>query len=116
MDVRIEHCTVCWGYRDRALALAEEVRKRFGAKVEVVDGTLGQFDVRVDGQLIASRGESLLARIKPPRLPNVSDVIDAIERRGPSHKYLTCTMVQHQDERGWNQPPIPADYINQAQE
>jgi len=68
MEVRIEHCTVCWGYSDRELILAEALRKRFGARVEVVDGTLGQFDVRVDGKLISSRGEHLLARIKPPRL------------------------------------------------
>jgi ubiquinone/menaquinone biosynthesis C-methylase UbiE len=81
MDVRIEHCTVCWGYRDRALAVAEALRKRFGAKVEVVEGALGQFDVRADGKLIASRGESLLARMKPPRLPDVSDIVSAIERQ-----------------------------------
>jgi hypothetical protein len=46
MDVWIEHCTVCWGYRDRALALAEALRAQFDAKVDVMDGTLGQFDVR----------------------------------------------------------------------
>jgi ubiquinone/menaquinone biosynthesis C-methylase UbiE len=79
MNVRIEHCTVCWGYRDRALALADALRKRFGAHVEVAGGTLGQFDVRVDGRLISSRGESLLARITPPRLPDVSDIISRLE-------------------------------------
>jgi SAM-dependent methyltransferase len=80
MDVRIEHCTVCWGYRDRALALAEELRKQLGATVEIVGGTLGQFDVRVDGKLISSRGDTLVARIKPPRLPDVADVVATIER------------------------------------
>lgn len=81
MDVRIAHCTVCWGYRDRALALGDALRKRFGANVDVVGGTLGQFDVRVDGKLVASRGASLLARMKPPRLPEVAQVIAAIERQ-----------------------------------
>lgn len=81
MNVRIEHCTVCWGYRDRALSLAEALWKRFGANVEVLSGTLGQFDVSVDGKLISSRGESLLARIKPPRLPEVSELVAAIERQ-----------------------------------
>jgi selT/selW/selH-like putative selenoprotein len=80
MDVGIEHCTVCWGYRDRALALAEALRAQFDAKVDVMDGTLGQFDVRVDGKLIWSRGENLLARMKPPRLPDISEVVTAIER------------------------------------
>lgn len=80
MEVRIEHCTVCWGYRGRALALAEELRKQLGATVEIVGGTLGQFDVRVDGKLISSRGDTLVARIKPPRLPDIDDVVAAIER------------------------------------
>ena len=83
MDVRIEHCTVCWGYRDRALALAEELRKQFSATVEVVGGALGQFDVRVDGRLISSRGDKLLARMKPPGLPDISDVVAVIERQKP---------------------------------
>jgi predicted Rdx family selenoprotein len=81
VDVRIEHCTLCWGYRDRALVVAEALRKRFDAKVDVVDGTLGQFDVHVDGKLISSRGANFLARVKPPRLPKVSDIVAAIERQ-----------------------------------
>ena len=79
MDVRIEHCTVCWGYRARALELADVLRKRFGASVEVAGGTLGQFDVHVDGRLISSRGNSLLARAKPPRLPDIAEIVAAIE-------------------------------------
>jgi ubiquinone/menaquinone biosynthesis C-methylase UbiE len=81
VHVRIEHCTVCLGYRDRALALAEALRERLGATVEVVDGTLGQFDVLVDGELISTRGDNLFARLKPPRLPKVSDVVADVERQ-----------------------------------
>ena len=79
MEIRILHCTLCWGYRERALTLAKALRERFGATVEVIDGGLGQFDVRVDGRLISSRGETLLARVGPPRLPKTSEIIDAIE-------------------------------------
>jgi ubiquinone/menaquinone biosynthesis C-methylase UbiE len=98
MDIRIEHCTVCWGYRDRALALAEELRNHLGATVEIVGGSLGQFDVRVDGRLISSRGDSLLARIKPPRLPSVADVVAAIEREklGPRHEAPPHEQVRDQ--------------------
>lgn len=90
MDVRIEHCTVCWGYRDRALALAEELRKQLDATVEIVGGSLGQFDVRVDGKLISSRGDTLVARIKPPRLPDVAAVVAAIQcdKSLPQHEAL----------------------------
>jgi selT/selW/selH-like putative selenoprotein len=83
MNVRITHCTVCWGYRDRALALAEELRRRFGANVEVAGGGPGRFDVYVDGELVTSRGQSLLSRLKPSRPPSVSKVIATIERHLP---------------------------------
>lgn len=74
------HCTVCWGYRKHALVIAEVLRRRFGAKVKVVGGALGQFDVYIGGKLVVTRGENLLARIKPPRFPDSATVIDAIER------------------------------------
>lgn len=80
VDVRITHCTVCWGYRDRALDLAEALRGRFGARVEVVGGTLGQFDVHVDGELLAWRGQGLLGRMKPRRPPDAAKLITTIER------------------------------------
>lgn len=77
---------MCWGYRDRAIALAEALRERFGAKVEVVAGTLGQFDVKVDGKLVWSRGESVLARMKPPRFPDAARVVAAIEEHLPAEE------------------------------
>jgi ubiquinone/menaquinone biosynthesis C-methylase UbiE len=69
-----------WGYRERALALAAALRERFDARVEVVGGMLGQFDLSVDGKLIAWRGGSFLERIRPPRLPDADAVIAAVER------------------------------------
>ncbi len=80
VDIRIAHCTVCWGYRGHTLALPDALREQFDAKVEVVGGSLGQFDVHVNNKLVATRGENLLARIKPPRLPDRATVIAAIER------------------------------------
>jgi hypothetical protein len=80
MKVRISFCTVCLGYRARAEALAQELRVRFGADVAVVEGKLGQFDVTADGQLVASRGETLLSRLRPVRPPKNAAVIEAIER------------------------------------
>jgi ubiquinone/menaquinone biosynthesis C-methylase UbiE len=116
IDVRIEHCTVCWGYRDRALILAEALRKRFGANVEVVGGTLGQFDVIVNGKLVTSRGESLLERMKPPRLPDVSDVIAAIESQqysvkasrvgSPRHKFVYDRFGAWQDAQFYEQAAL----------
>lgn len=78
MNIRIDHCPVCWGYRDRAVALSETLRQRFGANVEIVGGSLGQFDVSVDGKIITSKGHSLVSRLKRP--PEDSEVIAAVER------------------------------------
>lgn len=36
MDVRIQYCTLCWGYRDLALILAAALRQRFDVTLEVV--------------------------------------------------------------------------------
>ncbi|MDE3147964.1 MAG: class I SAM-dependent methyltransferase [Acidobacteriota bacterium] len=82
VDVRIKHCPLSWAYRERAfaLALAKALRERFGAKVEITAGAFGQFDVYVDGKLVVSRGQSLLVRITPSRLPNAVMVIAAVER------------------------------------
>lgn len=79
MDVRITHCTVCWGYRSRALELADAFRTSFGARVEVAGGKLGQFDVYVDGRQVVSRSEGAILRMKLGGLPEVAEVIGAIE-------------------------------------
>lgn len=80
MSVTIRYCTICFGYRDRALAIGEELRRRFDADVEVIGGKVGQFDVEIDGKLVVSRGQSLLARMKPALPPNTAEAIAAVER------------------------------------
>lgn len=80
MEIRILHCALCWGYRARALAVAEVLRKDLGAQVEVTAGKLGQFDVFVDGELILSRGTAA-ARLKPTPLPDAAKLIAAVKRR-----------------------------------
>ena len=55
MQFHILYCRPC-GYRDRAEELAVELRGRFGAEVVVEEGKFGQFDVLLDGELVASKG------------------------------------------------------------
>lgn len=81
VKIRIIHCRVCWGYHKQALALAESLRGRFDASVEVAGGALGQFDVDVDGELIASRGQNLVERMNFVRFPDAEEVIVAIEHK-----------------------------------
>jgi selT/selW/selH-like putative selenoprotein len=76
MKVRILYCRPC-GYRGRAEALASELRERFGATVETVEGKLGQFDVFMDDELVATRSKSLIARLLPPKSAAVIAAIEA---------------------------------------
>ena len=80
MIVTIRYCTICFGYHDRALAMGEELRQRFGAHVEVIGGKGGQFDVEIYGELVVSRGQSFLARMKPSLPPKSAEAMAAIER------------------------------------
>lgn len=79
MDVRIRYCTVCWGYRSRALEIAASLRTKFGAQVEVAGGKPGQFDVYVDGREVVSRSERAILRMKPGGLPEVAEVTGIVE-------------------------------------
>ena len=79
MDVTIFYCNPC-GYRDQADALARELRQRFGADVEVTEGKLGQFDVLIDGQLVASKAQTFWGRMLKHGAPPQEEILAAIER------------------------------------
>lgn len=79
VEVRIKYCTVCWGYRNRAFEVAEVLRTKFGARVEVSGGKPGQFDVYVDGREVVSRSDGAILRMKPGGLPEIGEVIAIIE-------------------------------------
>ena len=80
VNATITYCPVCFGYRERAIAVANELRRRFDAATEVRAGKIGQFDVVIDGELVISRGTSVLSRMRPSRPPDVSRAVDTIER------------------------------------
>jgi selT/selW/selH-like putative selenoprotein len=79
MEFTILYCEPC-GYRDRADQLAEELRRRFdAASVNVEEGKFGQFDVLLDGLLVASKGgfwKRKLTHGAPPQ----TDILAAIDR------------------------------------
>jgi selenoprotein W-related protein len=76
MKVQIFYCRPC-GYQGRAEALASELRARFGATVETVEGKLGQFDVFVDDELVETRSNSFLSRLLPPKSAAVVAAVEA---------------------------------------
>jgi selT/selW/selH-like putative selenoprotein len=78
MKFQVRYCKPC-GYRERAEELAAELRQRFGASVEVEEGKFGQFDVWLDGELVASKGGFWLRKLKhgAPAQPRI---LAAIER------------------------------------
>jgi selT/selW/selH-like putative selenoprotein len=78
MEFLILYCKPC-GYRERADTLADELRKRFGAAVTVEEGGFGQFDVLLDGELVASKG-GRLKRMLIHGAPPQQALLDAIDR------------------------------------
>jgi hypothetical protein len=64
----------------QARAIADELRGRAGAAIELVEGKLGQLDVYVDAELVATRGDGMVGRMLS-RAPDVAAMIAGIERR-----------------------------------
>ena len=56
ITVEIHHCDTC-GFRSRAVALAEELKKEFGIESKLVEGETGSFNVFVNDELIFSKYE-----------------------------------------------------------
>lgn len=78
MEFRILYCKPC-GYRGRAEVLANELQSRFGATATIEEGGFGQFDVFLDGDLVASKGgffKRMLIHGAPPQ----AAMLAAIER------------------------------------
>lgn len=78
MEFRILYCGPC-GYHERAEQLAAELRQRFGAQAIVEEGGFGQFDVLLDGTLVASKG-GFLKRMLIHGAPPQDQLLEAIAR------------------------------------
>ncbi len=78
MEFRILYCGP-GGYHGRAEELAIELRERFAAQVTVEEGGLGQFDVFLDGALVASKG-GFVKRLLVHGAPPADRIWAAIER------------------------------------
>jgi selT/selW/selH-like putative selenoprotein len=90
MEFRILYCGPC-GYHDRAEDLAVELRDRFGAEVVVEEGRFGQFDVLLNGELVASKGgfwKRTLIHGAPPK----EKLLEAIDRALTDRDGDTCTL------------------------
>jgi selT/selW/selH-like putative selenoprotein len=78
MEFVVLYCEPC-GYRGRADELAAELRERFGASVSVEEGKFGQFDVLLDGVLVASKGGFWMRKLKHGAPPQ-PEIVAAIDR------------------------------------
>ena len=78
MEFRILYCQPC-NYRGRADELASELRERFDAEVGVEQGAFGQFDVLLDGELVASKGGFWKRKLKHGAPPQ-PEILEAIDR------------------------------------
>jgi selT/selW/selH-like putative selenoprotein len=78
MKFEILYCGPC-GYLGRAEQLAAELHQRFGVAASIEEGRFGQFDVLLDGEVVASKGK-FLRRILVHGAPPQHELLQAIER------------------------------------
>lgn len=78
MEFEVRYCKPC-GYRERAEQLAAELEERPGARVRIVEGKFGQFDVLLDGELVASKGGFWARKLKHGAPPQ-PEILAAIDR------------------------------------
>lgn len=90
MVFRILYCGPC-GYRQRADELAAELRQRFDAHVDIEEGGFGQFDVLLDGILVASKG-GLLKRMLVHGAPAQPQLLAAIEHAVADREGDSCAL------------------------
>ena len=78
MNIIISYCTV-WNYLPRASRAEEEIKKAFSdAKVTLVGGARGAFDVNLDGKLIFSKLLKVGTYIE--RFPDPGELIKLIKK------------------------------------
>src|SRR5262249_30006715 len=90
MEFRILYCGPC-GYHGRAEELAKELRDRFGAQATVEEGGFGQFDVLLNGPLVASKGgffKRMLVHGAPPH----DQILAAIEHALADREGDACAL------------------------
>jgi selT/selW/selH-like putative selenoprotein len=89
MHFRILYCKPC-GYENRAADLATELRDRFGGTVAVEEGKFGQFDVEMDGEIVASKGRTFLRRMLTHGAPPQDRILAAIEQHLAAREGDAC--------------------------
>ncbi len=57
MKIEIYYCRP-WGFKDKAVSLADELHKAYNVNAELIAGTDGIFDVVIEGQKVFSRSET----------------------------------------------------------
>lgn len=80
MQVEIRFCRSC-GFQARAASLALRIKDSLGIDPVLKTSSAGVFDVLVDGERIASRGDGFLSRLFFGGWPNEGAVVDEIKKR-----------------------------------
>ena len=66
--------------------MAATIQSETGVKSEIVGGSLGQFDIELDGQVIASKKSGLLASKASGGWPDTDLVVAEIEKHAAKTK------------------------------
>ena len=68
--------------KSKAASLAALIKRRLNIEARVEPGEHGRFDVKVDGELIASRGGNWFTRRLGAGWPDPAGVVALLEARG----------------------------------
>lgn len=100
MKFHILYCQPC-GYHERAEELATELRERFAAEVTIEEGGFGQFDVLLDGAIVASKG-GFWKRMVTHGAPPQPQILKAIERALADREGDRCELPRSKTGAGRN--------------
>jgi predicted Rdx family selenoprotein len=65
----------------KAASYADLIHKELGQEVELTPGRWGQFEILVDGAVVASRKSGLIAKLIKRPWPDPDEVVTAVRAR-----------------------------------
>ena len=75
MKISIKYCAE-WNYKPRASSMGDELKKEFGAEIELIAGGGGIFDISVDDNMVFSKFEK-------GRFPQPEEIVRLIKVLNP---------------------------------
>lgn len=80
MNIQIIYCSTWSNNKSKATSLVALIKERLSIQSTMVAGSIGQFDIVVDGKTILQRGGNFFTRMFGAGYPDFEEVIDALKK------------------------------------